>query len=76
MQIIADVTQRKIMTTSQPLNAGAMGAAVVAMVGHGTLNDFGEIGKMIQVRDTFHPRIKFSKLYRKSIKPIEVSIII
>ncbi|HUH46643.1 MAG TPA: FGGY-family carbohydrate kinase, partial [Arenibacter sp.] len=65
MQIIADITERKIMTTSQPLNAGAMGAAVVAMVGYGTLNDFGEIGKMIHVTHTFHPRTKFSKLYRE-----------
>ncbi|MBK8351596.1 MAG: hypothetical protein IPL21_07785 [Saprospirales bacterium] len=40
MQLIADVTNRKIITTSQPVNAGAFGAAMCAMVGAGALKDF------------------------------------
>jgi xylulokinase len=66
MQIIADITERKIQTTSQPLNAGAMGAAVVAMVGDGALKSFDEITKLIQITDTFHPRKEFSKLYQEA----------
>lgn len=65
MQIIADITERKIITTSQPLNAGAIGAAVVAMVGHGALKGFGNIDHMIRTTESFQPRTGFSKLYRE-----------
>jgi xylulokinase len=65
MQIIADITERNIQTTSQPLNAGAMGAAVVAMVGDGALKSFDEITKLIQITDTFYSRKEFSKLYQE-----------
>ena len=40
MQLIADITNRKIITTSQPVNAGAIGAAMCAMVGSGIFKDF------------------------------------
>lgn len=63
MQIIADITGRNIITTSQPLNAGAMGAAVVAMVGDGALSGFEEVNKLIHTVKTFYPRREFSALY-------------
>ncbi|MCO5248651.1 MAG: FGGY family carbohydrate kinase [Chitinophagales bacterium] len=63
MQIIADITERDIITTSQALNAGAMGAAVVAMVGNGSLKSFDEVTKLIHPVKTFHPRKEFSALY-------------
>jgi len=53
MQIIADVTGRKVLTTSQPKNAGALGAAMCAMVGSKTLNSFEEINKIIVAKQQY-----------------------
>ena len=63
MQIIADITQRKIITTSQPKNAGALGAAMCAMVGSGTFNNFNEIQKLIQQKEIFVPNTGHQKIY-------------
>lgn len=63
MQIIADITQRKIITTSQPKNAGALGAAMCAMVGNGTFNSFNEIQKLISTADEFTPNLENKKVY-------------
>ena len=63
MQIIADVTQRKIITTSQPKNAGALGAAMCAMVGSGVFNSFSDIHQLINSKDTFIPNPKNKIVY-------------
>lgn len=63
MQIIADITQRKIITTSQPKNAGALGAAMCAMVGSGTFDNFKEIQKLIQTKEEFLPNLSTKKVY-------------
>lgn len=64
MQIIADITEKKIITTSEPLNAGAMGAAVVAMVGDGALKSFEEVNQLIHPVKTFTPREEYFTIYR------------
>jgi len=63
MQIIADITQRNIITTSQPKNAGALGAAMCAMVGSGTFKDFNEIQKLIKQTEVFVPNANNKKVY-------------
>lgn len=63
MQIIADITQRKVTTTSQPKNAGALGAAMCAMVGSGTFKDFSEIQQLIQERESFMPNTNHKAIY-------------
>lgn len=63
MQIIADVTNRKIITTSQPVNAGALGAAMCAMVGNQTLKSFSEINTLIKTVDEFIPNATNKKVY-------------
>lgn len=63
MQIIADITQRKIITTSQPKNAGALGAAMCAMVGNNTFNSFNEIHKLISTTEVFTPNAANKKVY-------------
>ena len=63
MQIIADVTQRKIITTSQPKNAGALGAAIRAMVGSRVFKDFSEVQTLIQSTETFTPDLSNQKIY-------------
>jgi xylulokinase len=80
MQIIADVTKRKIITTSQPKNAGALGAAMCAMVGSGVFKDFSQVQKLIQPAETFVPNEmnravydtlfdRYRILYRKLRRP-------
>ena len=51
--------------TSQPVNAGAFGAAMCAMVGAGALKDFSEIHKLIQNVDTFIPNPNHNKIYNE-----------
>lgn len=63
MQIIADITQRKIITTSQPKNAGALGAAMCAMVGSGTRQQFKEIEQLIQTTATYSPNPENKDIY-------------
>ncbi len=63
MQLLADITQRKISTTSQPLNAGAFGAAMCAMVGSKTCISFSAIQKLIQIEHTFEPNKENYSIY-------------
>ena len=65
MQTIADITDRKIITTSQPKNAGALGAAMCAMVGSGFLSDFQDIKKLIKTVDTFVPNEAHKSIYNE-----------
>ncbi|QQR98781.1 MAG: FGGY-family carbohydrate kinase [Sphingobacteriales bacterium] len=65
MQIIADIIGRKVLTTTQPKNAGALGAAMCAMVGSNTLKDFSEINKIIQVRNTYTPNTANAPIYQE-----------
>lgn len=65
MQILADVTQRRIITTSQPKMAGAIGAAVVAFVGAGVYADFNCVKQFIQANETFSPNPENKSIYDK-----------
>lgn len=65
MQIIADVTQRKIITTNQPKNAGALGAAMCAMVGSGVYNSFSDIKKIITIQDEYFPNDTNKTIYNQ-----------
>jgi xylulokinase len=55
MQIIADITNRKIETTSNPKLAGSIGAAMCAFVGLGILNGFDEVKKIVKPVKIFVP---------------------
>lgn len=63
MQIMADVLGRKVITTSQPKNAGALGAAMVAMVGNGVFKDFSQIHQLIKTVDTYSPNPANKAIY-------------
>lgn len=65
MQNIADITNRKIITTSQPVNAGAFGAAMCAMVGSKTFSSFAEIQNIIQPVDEYIPNQENEEIYSK-----------
>jgi xylulokinase len=50
------VTQRNVETVRYPLEAGAIGAALVAAVGLGIYPDFESLKKVVKVDKTFEPQ--------------------
>jgi len=56
MQIIADVTGRRVEAVSHPLEAGAVGAAMTAAVGLGLYPNFASIKKVVKVERVFEPQ--------------------
>lgn len=65
MQIIADICQKKIICTSQSRNAGALGAAICAMVGSGVCKNFEEIENWIESKAVFLPNAANKPIYDK-----------
>jgi len=63
MQIMADVTGRKIETVCDPQEAGAVGAALIAAVGLGIYPDFESLKKVIKVDRVFEPEPRNSDIY-------------
>ena len=63
MQILADVTGRKISVVENPRNAGAVGAAVVALIGLGELPDFPSAKKFVRVSSVFTPDEAHKTIY-------------
>jgi xylulokinase len=55
MQGIADITGRSVEAVAHPTFAGTVGAAACALVGSGRMRSFAELGKLVRVRNTFHP---------------------
>lgn len=55
MQIFADVTKRKIITTNQPKMAGAIGAAMCAFVGAGVYKEFKAVQSIVEKNKEFLP---------------------
>jgi xylulokinase len=65
MQIIADVTGLEFSVTHDPRNAGAVGAAIIAMVGLGYLKDFSEAKRFVKTEATYTPNPASKKVYDK-----------
>jgi len=63
MQILADVTHRRIETVPDPKEAGAVGAALVAAVGLGIYPGFEALERVTKVDKTFDPRQENFKAY-------------
>jgi xylulokinase len=56
MQIISDVTGRRVEVVAHPMEAGAVGVALTAAVGEGMYPDFAAIKKVVHVERTFEPQ--------------------
>jgi xylulokinase len=56
MQMLADVTRRRIETVPDPKEAGAVGAALVAAVGLGIYPSFEALESVTRVERTIEPR--------------------
>ncbi len=65
MQIFADVTKRKIVTTNQPKMAGAIGAAMCAFVGAGKFKDFRAVQNMVGKNKVFLTNPENHQVYDK-----------
>ncbi len=65
MQIIADVTQRKIEATYRPKMSGAIGAAVIAFVGSGIYPGFEKVKDLVRVRKVFEPNPDHTDIYHE-----------
>ena len=63
MQILADVTRRKVETVSHPQEAGAVGVALVAAVGLKIYPDFESLKTLIQPAQVFEPNPEHSEIY-------------
>ena len=55
-QIIADVTARRLNVVENPLEAGAMGAALTVAVGLGVYPSMDAVDDLIQVKAVFDPQ--------------------
>jgi len=56
MQIIADVTGRRVESVAHPLEAGAAGIALTAAIGLGLYPDFQSLKKIVRVERDFEPQ--------------------
>ena len=63
MQIIADVTGRRVETVVNPQEAGAVGAALTAAVGLGLYPDFEALKKVIRIDQQFEPQSTNADIY-------------
>ncbi len=63
MQIIADVTGRRVETVVNPQEAGAVGAALGAAVGLGLYPGFESLRDVVRVEHEFEPRTENAEVY-------------
>ena len=63
MQIISDVTGRRVETVADPLEAGAVGIALTAAVGLGVYPDFESLKKIVLVGREFEPQASNAECY-------------
>lgn len=63
MQLIADLTGKTFATIKDPRNAGAVGAAIVALIGLGELPDFSAAKQFVKVEKVYEPNPKNKKIY-------------
>jgi xylulokinase len=63
MQIVADVTRRRVEAVENPQEAGAMGCALAAAVAVGERGSFREIKKVVRIRKTFEPGEDCRRVY-------------
>lgn len=65
MQIIADITGTEFGVLENPRNAGALGGALIALIGLGVLKDFSDAHKFTRVSKTYIPNAQNHELYKK-----------
>jgi xylulokinase len=65
LQIFADALKREVRKIAEPEQAGAKGAAMIAMVGLGYLRGFEDVKKLVRVEKVFKPSKERAEIYDK-----------
>ena len=65
MQIIADVTGCNFSVVKNPRNAGALGCAIVALIGLGELKSFSDAKNFVQIEASYKPNPANKAIYDK-----------
>jgi len=73
MQILADVTHRKVESVQNPVEAGAVGAALVAAVGMGIYPNFEALKGVVKVDRVFQPREQNYPVYDRLFRSYQES---
>lgn len=68
MQIIADITGTEFGVLENPRNAGALGGAIIALIGLGELDGFEEAYKFAKVTKTYTPDPTNHDVYSKMFR--------
>jgi len=68
LQIFADALKKEVRKVSDPQEAGAKGAAYIAMVALGHLRNFEEVRKLVRVEKTFKPVKENSEIYERAFE--------
>lgn len=63
LQIIADVTGRRVESVASPQEAGAVGAALIAAIGLGIYDDFQGLRQVVEVERAFQPDASNAGVY-------------
>jgi xylulokinase len=68
MQILADVTRRRVEAVTDPQEAGAVGCALAVAVALKEYQDYRELKKVVKVRKSFEPRPECCGVYEEMYK--------
>ncbi len=68
MQMIADITKTEFSVIANPRNAGALGAAIIAMIGLGELKSFEDSYKFAKVAKVYTPNPANAEVYDRMFK--------
>ena len=63
MQILSDVTGKRLETVRNPQEAGAVGVAMAAAVGMGVYPDFESLKKVVTVFKAYEPQRQHAEVY-------------
>lgn len=64
-QIFADALNRRINQVQDPKEAGAKGAAIIAMVALGYVKGFEEAAELVKINNIYEPNPENAKVYEK-----------
>ena len=65
MQMIADITHAEFAIVDNPRSAGALGAAIIALIGLGELKGFEEAKHFVKESKTYRPNFNNATIYNK-----------
>ena len=68
MQIIADITNTEFSIVDNPRNAGALGCAIIALIGLGELKSFSDARDFVKITKTYTPNARNADIYNPLFK--------